>query len=276
MPNYFRQQSPWLDAAQGIERGAGQLSQIMMQVPQVRAQMQRHADEMGIRQGGLELQQQEHLAKVPVYNAQAMNYQAGAEKDNATVQQLMRGLEMSKLAQENEFIRRGGMPTQTQSPVDPMQQAMALVQSAFAGTTAMDPASSQRAYTAATTPVKYNLNQIGLDPNTGKQVGGGLVSVPHGNPVFAPSDGTNALTSLVLGQFRPSGAGQLDPSTIGKNTADYLTQKQNLGSKVLENPAVSNLLQQVEALMLNRGGGNTNQTQAATQRPVIKSIKQIR
>lgn len=276
MPNYIRQQSPWVGAAEGMQGGLGVLANMYSQLPQIRAQQQHQANQLAIQQGALDLQQQEQLAKVPVYQAQAANYRAGADKDSTTAQQLMRGLEMSKLAQENEFIRRGGMNPQTQDPVDPIQQAMALVQSAFAGTTAMDPASSQRAYTASTAPVKYNLNQIGFDPNTGKQVGGGLISVPHGNPIFAPGNGTNALTSLLPGHFRPSAAGIIDPTTRAKNVMQYLTDKQNLDSNQLEDPGVSNILRQVESVLFNQGGGTQTNQAPATQRPVIKSIKQIR
>jgi hypothetical protein len=133
---------------------------------------------------------------------------------------------------------------------------MALVASAFAGSTALDPASSQRARTDDSAPVKYNLNQIGLDPNTGKQVGGGLVSVPHGNPVFAQPEGGGGLTNLVPGQFRPSAAGIIDPSTRAKNIMSFLTGKQELSSELLEDPETVKLIQEVMRQLSAAGSTN--------------------
>ena len=262
MPNYIRQQSPWVGAAEGMQGGLGVLANMYSQLPQIRAQQQHRADQLAIQQGGLDLNQQEHLAKVPVYNAQAANYQAGADKDSATVQQLLRGLELSKLAQAGKFTQRGGMSPDMQGPVDPIQQAMAQVLSAFAGSTAMDPASAQRALAVEQAPVKLNMGQTAFDPNTMNPTAQGLVSAPFGNVVQQGMELPGSPVVQQQGQFRPSAAGQINPTTESLNVIKALAGMQELGSLAKGNPAVSNIMQQVTQQLGNFGSGkqaSTNQ-----------------
>lgn len=60
MSNYIRTQSPWIAAAEGLQQAVNPLAQMYSQLPQIRAQMQQHADQMGIQQGRLNLEGQEY------------------------------------------------------------------------------------------------------------------------------------------------------------------------------------------------------------------------
>jgi hypothetical protein len=278
MPNYIRQQSPWVSAAESMNGGLNVLAGMYSQLPQIRAQQQHQADQLALQQGALDLNQQEHLAKVPVYNAQAANYQAGADKDKAGAAQLNMLMEFAKQAQQAKYLERGGSQLQNgQGPTIENAQNMATAQllAALAGASTLAPDSAQRALEAEQAPVKLNAGQTAFDPRSFTPLAQGLVSAPFGNTVQAGMQLPGNPVIQQQGQFRPSAAGQIDPTTRAKNVMEYLTGKGELGTKTIENPAVQKILEQVEAALFNQGGG-TLSSNPPTQRPVIKSIKQIR
>jgi hypothetical protein len=255
MPDYIRSQNPWLAAAESMQGVANPLMKLYTQLPQVRAQMQQHADQMGIQQGRLDLDQQEFGAKVPVYNAQAANFNAGAGLDK------QKTLNLEQLL---SFAMQGA-----QADTNPLTRNMT-------GAALLDPGSAQQMRNDVTKPMMLNQNETAFsNPQMGPpaMLAQGMVNSPFGNTVMqgAPA-GTNQPPVIQQGQFRAPGSTSLDPSTVGKNWASVLQtlSEQDLPEEQL-NPFVQLIMQLTKGQQATGGG-----QQVQTNRPVIKSIKQIK
>lgn len=253
MPNYIRSQSPWLAAAEAVQGAVNPLTQLYSQLPQIRAQMQQHADQMGIQQGRLGLEQQELGMKAPVYNAQASNYQAGAGLDQQRT---------ANLAQLLQFALAGA-----NADTNPLTRNVT-------GAALLDPNAAQQMRNDMTKPMMLNQNETAFtNPQMGevKPLAQGLVNAPFGNTVLGGTPfGANQPAVIQQGQFRPPGSMNLDPSTAAFNLARVAEVMDNLG---LSENEINPLLRAASSRALAAPFSNTA---TSTNKPVIKSIKQIR
>jgi len=240
MPNYIRTQNPWIAAAESMQQVASPLANMYMQLPQVRAQMQRHADEMGIRQGQLDLSQQELGMKAPVYNAQAGNYNAEAGLHNQ---------QAANLGQLLQFAMQGA-----NADTNPLTKNMT-------GAALLSPDSAQRMRGDVTKPMTLNQNETAFtNPEMGQvsPLAQGIVNAPFGNTVMQGMQlgGTNQQPAVIQqGQFRPPGSMQLDPSTAAFNLARVAEVLDSLG---MDEQQLTPLLQAASSRAL---GGQQQQSQ---------------
>lgn len=198
MPNYIRTTNPWIAAADALDQGVSPLARMYTQLPQVRAQMQQHADQMGIAQGRLMLDQQESQARLPVFAAQAANYNAES------------GLRNQQAEEIAQLLRNAAVGSQGDA------QALARA-AAFSALT--NPNAAQGLRNDITKPLTLNANETAFsNPQMGTPtpIAQGVVNAPFGNTVLAPAalGGTNVNPApLQVGQFSPHASTELDPAS---------------------------------------------------------------
>jgi len=220
------------------------------QLPQIRAQMQAHADQMGIAQGRLNLDQQETEAKIPVYGAQTKNYNAEAG---------YRDQQANQLAQLIQFAQQA-------SQADPNRLTAALT-----GAGALDATSAARMRNDITKPLLLNQNQTAFgNPQTGAPtpLAQGVVNAPFGNTVMQGTQlgGTNQPSVIQQGQFRPPGSMNLDPSTAALNFGKLAEILDNLGGGTNEITALLQAAQQRATGGAQPTASGTNTVPPANQR----------
>lgn len=244
MPNYIRTQNPWIAAAESLDQISSPLARMYAQLPQVRAQMQQHADQMGIQQGRLMLDQQEMGAKIPVFNAQANNYNAEA------------GYHEQQAAQLRELISNAlsGSLADTNPLTQPMTRAALL-----------NPNAAQQMRADVTKPLTLNQNETAFsNPALGpvQPLAQGMVNAPFGNTVLGGIPLSEQVTNRVGpniqgGAFRPFGSAALDPTTRLKNVAGVLD---TLGKTDMTEEQLAPFVELLQSLVPREGGGTNAPT----------------
>lgn len=271
----IRTQNPWVDAGAGINNGIGQLVQMYAQLPQVRAQMQQHADQLGIQQGKLMLDAEDQATRAPVYAAQTANYNASASKEQAAAQQLVMLMQLAKQAQQGKYQEQmagfSGAPTITNA----QQMANSSMLGALAGSSALQPDAAQRALASEQAPLKLNMGQTAFS-REGIPFAEGSMSAPYGNTLFRGMQlgGGESPTVLQQGQFRPAHSQLLDPSTIIKNQLGLITAVDQGASTTPEQEELAKVL--LTKLLQSATGQTNAPTVGGGGSSKIKSIKQIR
>lgn len=265
----IRTQNPWVDAGAGINNGLGQLVQMYSQLPQIRMQMQQHADQMGIQQGHLQLTQQDQNLHAPLYQAETEHYKANANKENAAAQQLMMLMDFAKQAQAGKYRQKTMGMTGGPTIANGEQQAAAQMLGALAGSSALQPDAAQRALEREQAPLKLNMGQTALS-QSGVPFAQGAMRAPYGETLLGGMQlgGGGQPPVLQQGQFKPSSAGLIDPTTQAKNTMTFLLGLDQLGSRSKQDPAISNVLQNViQQLGGSHTAGRTNAPAVAIVQP---------
>lgn len=281
MPNYIRTQNPYIAAAESMDQIANPLARMFVQLPQVRAQMQQHADQMGIAQGRLNLEQQNSIfsndlanrkyglereelnARIPLYGAQTSNYNAEAGLHNQQANQLMRLMELSKAAQAGKYQSAGGGygmggPTMEQANNNAFAQALG----ALAASSALDPTAAARALETEQKPLTLNANETAFGRDN-RPFAQGMVNAPFGNTVLGGMQlgGGGQPSVIQQGQFRPPGSMQIDPSTGALNLGKLAELVDTVGAGgAADEQMINSLLQQA----FQRAGGGALSNKSAT------------
>lgn len=221
MANYIQSQSPWIGAANAFSQGAEPLMRLYSQLPQIQAQMQQHADQMGLQQQRIGLEQNDQAMRAPVYQAQTASYKANAQRDTemALAQQILNSMApRAEAAKRQSYLGMQGPAAQT-----PGVTNQADLLGLLAAASILGQGSGATALQNEQEPLKLNMGQTAFRPT----VGGGVEPLAQGamNPNIGSTlfqgislPGTNAPT-MQQGSFRPPGSTNLDPSTIAKNWA---------------------------------------------------------
>lgn len=189
--------------------------------------MQQHADQMGLQQQRIGLEQQDQQMRAPVYQAQVANYNANAAYDNARVQGLQRALQLSQVVQaaKTKQMTPNLQPGMSRMPsmANGLELALADMLGGFAGSAGLDSMASMHALKNEQTPMTLNREEtaFGGNANSGYYpVAQGMAIPPFGSSLFQGTGLPNANPTLQQqGSFRPPGSTNLDPSTIAKNWA---------------------------------------------------------
>lgn len=209
MPNYIRTTNPWLTAAGTMQGIAGPLQQAMYQVPQIRAQMQHQADQLGLQQANLDLQREEFQARQPYYIAQANAESAQADlyKQQALQEQLLNSLapqaqtaKRMGVLQEQGF--QPGVPTMANAAI----QSNADLLGALAAASLLGKGSAATMANNEQQPIRLNQGQTGFN-RAGVPMMQGMVSAPLGNNVYAPQQIGAPQQMMQEGQFKPGAPG---------------------------------------------------------------------
>lgn len=271
MANYVYTQNPWLTAAQSMQGLQGPLDQMLVQVPAIRARMQQHADEMGLRQTDLDM-------RAPLIQAQAASESAQAQKyqNDAAAQAILNALApKAGLAKQQAMLSEGGfvpgMPTRQNAAV----QSNADFANALAQAIVLGQSSAATALNNEQQPVTMRMGETGFN-RFGMPTMQGAMSVPFGNTLMQGGAVGAPLPTLQQGQFRPS-LMQQNPAASANNLATALDKMIMQGVLRANDPRTTNVVNTVMQLMQQAGGTNSV---AAPQVPgtgvKIKSIKQIR
>ncbi len=278
MSNYIYQQSPWVGAANAMSGVTDAVSQAIARTQALRQQGQFHADQMGIQQGQLELENQRTQAQIPLYQSEQAMHQAQADKYKAdAVQQAM----------INAFAPRAGeakrqmllrLPQGQQGPPTPEMSDVADYRSILATIAGLNPASAMGLLESEQKPLMVGQNQTAIDPATLAVLARGQGSAPVGNTVFNPSVGGAQPTVQQQGQFRPS-LGQQNPGADLGHLNDFIKgQSDNLAWGTSPQATNANALASVLLQQVAKAYGITNgPAMGQPQSPItIKSVTRIK
>jgi len=274
MPNFVRTQSPWIGAADAMQQGLNPLAQMFQELPQIRMRMQQHADQMGIQQGNLDLNREELDARRPVLAAQTKQYEAEATKAQSEAEKLGMLMGLAKQAQAAKYQSRAMPMTNGPTLEHAKNQEFAALLGALAGSATLDPSAAQRALESEQKPLVLATGQTAFPAQGGGPIAFGGVNSPFGNTIMGGSVPGTRPQVLQEGQFAPKGSMAQNPFLDAFRLAQIAACKEN-GELRAGMEIDPNLFKSViQGLLSGQQAGQ--QPQVNTNRPVIKSIKQIR
>lgn len=273
MPNFVRTQSPWIGAADAMQQGLSPLAQMFQELPQIRMRMQQHADQMGIQQGNLDLNRQELDAKRPVFAAQTKQYEAEATKSQSEAEKLGMLMNFARQAQAAKYQSQAMPMTNGPTLEHAKNQEFAALLGALAGSSTLDPSAAQRALESEQKPLVLATGQTAFPAQGGGPMAFGGVNSPFGNTVMGGSVPGTKPQVLQQGQFAPKGTTAQNPFLDAFRMAQIAALQENgeLPAGMEVDPQM--FKQVIQGLI---GSQQAAQPQVNTNRPVIKSIKQIR
>ena len=278
MANYVNVQSPWVGAADSMNRTTDALVASLLQKRRLQEQANQHADQMAIDQGRLDLSQQDMMQRRPLVEAQTGRNNALARFDLARTNQLGNQREDQLNAGLAAFAQAmSGVPGYnsrgTSELVDSQANREALDRAGLRQILTQIAGGSPAAAMGMMKQVNVGQNATSFDPFGGGVMGRGMVNVPPQNYVeqgvagegrgmgmlpgqFNSPFGANKFDAMGQitspGQFRPPGGSQLDPSTIALNFGKLASTINEIGKS--KDPQIQAVL--ARAMQSITGGTN--------------------
>lgn len=281
--NFIRTESPWSVAAQSMQGAAEPLARLLTTLPQIRMQMQAHADEVGYQNAKLAQDQQQFdvtsRQRQQELDSHGMLYKAEATKADTETEKMRTLLQLAKDARATKvasgMVGYSGAPTMANAQMsDDAGTLGSLVAAAILG---QSPAA--QALASEQKPINVPMN-TSLFSRTGTPLAVGMSSAPLGNTVRQPAGGTVPGPVVQTGQPRESLTPRNIPSELGHLAQIINTLAMTSPTGDLPEQG-TNLLQVVSMLTDQLRGTNapalpaTPQSQGTNSPVKIKSIRQI-